>query len=113
MNKFILAATLVTALAGFAGTAHADMGIPNIPAQPLTTQTAAGVVGEAMPVFNGTPRPVVADQFAQTIVGENEPTLVAPTDNGTGGVAYAQIGRANKAITTALGGSAQLQQPNG
>ena len=113
MSKFILTTALVTALVGFAGTAQADMGIPNIPAQPLTTQTTVGVVGETMPVFNGTPRPVVAETFTQATVGESAPTFAAPADNGTNGVSYAQIGRINRVVPMALADDARLQQPNG
>lgn len=116
MSKFILTAALVTALVGFAGTAQADMGIPNIPAQPLTTQTTVGVVGETMPVFNGTPSPVVAETFTQATLGERAPTFAAPADNGangTNGVAYAQIGRINRVVPMALADGARLQQPNG
>lgn len=113
MNKFLLTATLATALVGFAGAAHADMGIPDIAAQPLTTQTANGVMGQAMPTFNGPAHAVVSEQFAQNAVGEKAPTFVAPTENGTNGVAYAQIGRMQTVAPVALAGNNQVLQPKG
>lgn len=93
MTKFIIAAGLATALAAFSGTAHADMGIPNLPALPLTTQTVAGVATEAMPSFVGTPRPVITERFAQTVPTGAMPTFVPPSGDGSNGIAYAQIGR--------------------
>ena len=113
MTKFILAAAMATGLIGFVGVAQADMGIPNLAAQPLTTQVAVGVVGEAMPHFTGPARPVVSEQFAQSAVGEDAPSFTAPTQGDANGAAYAQIGRPQKTASVAVATGHAVQQHQG
>lgn len=113
MTRFIIAVGIATTIAAFGGTARADMGIPNIPAQPLITQTAPGVVTEAMPSFVGVTQPVVTERFAQNVLSGAMPSFIAPTENGSGGVAYAQIGRVRSTAPTALAKNGSRKKVSG
>lgn len=71
MKKTIIASVAAAALLGVSGIAHAGMGIPNLPAQPITAQTPPGVIGQAYPSFTGPSQPVVNVPFAHKVVGNS------------------------------------------
>jgi hypothetical protein len=118
MNKFFFAATVAASLLGAGAIAQADQGIPVMPALPVVSQTAPGVMTGAMPQFNSIPTPVIAARAATNSYGENAPTFAIPTSDGASGVAYAQIGRIQglgvpEPTNTALAFVAQHQTPRG
>ena len=71
MKKTILASVAAAVLLGISGTALAGMGIPNLPAQPITAQTPPGVIGQAYPSFTGPSQPVGSAPFAHRVVGNS------------------------------------------
>lgn len=85
MNKFITFAAFGIAAVTSVGIALADQGIPNLPAQPLVSMTAPGVVGQAYPVFGGAQRPVVAERFDTDRGSQSYPDFTPPSRIGQRG----------------------------
>jgi hypothetical protein len=85
---FAAAFALIT-LAG-AGSAFADQGIPVLPAQPLVSSAATGVIGEAYPTFQVAGSPVISEPVIPTNGAQSYPNFATP-DNSTQ-LAQAQIG---------------------
>ena len=98
MNKFMIAATLVIGMAGFTAIAHADQGIPNLPAQPLVAQQMVSAAGEQYPTFSDDTTPVVSERVVANNGGQNYPTFANPT-NGGATADYAAIGTATTQTT--------------
>ncbi|MGC9269383.1 hypothetical protein [Acidiphilium sp.] len=102
MTKFVFAAVIAAGLTGLGSTAYAGMGIPDLTAQPITTQTTPDVIGEVMPQVAGPARPVVAERFNQAVVGEATPEFGSPNRRRDNGPAYAQIGRVQSTAAASL-----------
>jgi hypothetical protein len=62
---------ILAAMMAISGVAHAGMGIPNLPAQPIAAQGHSAVIGQSLPVFAGRSTALASQPLSRGVVGES------------------------------------------